>query len=343
MNRWIEQGREAVETIVAALLGIVIFAILQLPAPALSGAMVGVACLLALGRQASLHPWLRDLGMLLGGVTMGSMVTPEMLQGFQRYPVSLLLLTCSMAATMVVTQVFYRRIAGWDKATAFFASAPGALSAVLAVAADTKADLLKVTMAQSFRLFMLVAVLPSLVAQAGDVGSLAVISVATPLSLTLTLLAGAGFAILLQRVGMAAPWIFGGMMMSAILHGSAMVTGNPPSWLMQLGFGLVGIYIGTRFSRITRKLLLDAFTLSLGAFLLGLIVAMGFASLASFLAGVPFGQALVAFAPGGLEAMVILSIALGLDPLYVSLHHLTRFLAIGVLMQISVHWLQPDP
>ena len=46
----------------------------------------------------------------------------------------------------------------------------------------------------------------------------------------------------------------------------------------------------------------------------------------------PFAQALVAFSPGGLEAMSLLSIALGLDPLFVSAHHLARFILISVTL-----------
>ena len=65
---------------------------------------------------------------------------------------------------------------------------------------------------------------------------------------------------------------------------------------------------------------------------------MIFAWLASVLIGVPFGQALVAYAPGGLEAMIILGAALDLDPIYVGLHHLVRFFGIGLLIPFTVGW-----
>jgi hypothetical protein len=60
-----------------------------------------------------------------------------------------------------------------------------------------------------------------------------------------------------------------------------------------------------------------------------MLVATGFAAAAAFLSGVGLADALLAFAPGGLEAMMVLALVLGLDPLYVGTHHLARFLAIG--------------
>ncbi len=334
--------RAGSETLLAALAGIFVFNVAGLPAATLSGAMVGSAILLAAGRPIHLSGWIRDFGMLLGGLAMGSSVTPEMLNGLQRYPLSLVLFGLSVATMMIVIPIYLRRVAGWDRATAFFASAPGALTTVLAVAADTRADLLKVTMAQSLRLFMLVAVLPSVVAATGSAGAPLAHGIASGPALVLMIIGGGLIGYALMRLGMAAPWIFGGMVFSALLHGSALVVGDPPNWLLQIGFGIIGVFIGTRFSQITRKVLFSALAVSVVAFLIGLAISVIFALLASQLIGVPFGQALVAYAPGGLEAMIILGAALDLDPIFVGLHHLVRFFGIGLLIPFTVSWAQRD-
>jgi uncharacterized protein len=307
--------RTDVETLAAAGLGALAFTALGVPAAALSGAMVGGAALLAAGRSVSLAAPLRELGMLLSGVTMGAAVTPEMLEGLKRYPWSLAIFMASLATTVIATSAFLRRFGGWDRATAFFAAAPGALSSVLAVAADTRADLLKITMAQSFRLFVLVAFLPPIVVGAGTPVAVAARGAADAVSLAAMLVGGAAAALLLTRIGFAGPWIFGGMVVSAVLHATGLVAGDPPDWMQQLGFGLVGAFIATRFSQITRRLLATTLLMSLGAFMIGIGVAAAFAFAAASAAGVPFGQALVAFAPGGLEAMIVLGASLGLDPI----------------------------
>jgi uncharacterized protein len=328
------------ETVAAATVGMVLFSIIGLPAAALSGAMVGVALLLVLGRNVRLRSWLCNSGMLISGVSMGSAVTPEMLQGVHRYPVSLAIFAATLAGTMVLTQIFLRRYAGLDRFTAFFASAPGALSSVLAVASETKADIVTVTMVQSFRLFMLVAVLPSFVAASGGSGgSLAAFEIGIK-ELILILGGGGCVAMLLGRLGMAAPWIFGGMLVSAFAHGSGLVVGDVPENLMQAGFGLVGTYIGTRFSFITKAVFFRTLKVSFWAFLLGLCSAVLGALTAVWLTGISFGHALVAYAPGGLEAMIILGVALGLDPVYIGLHHLLRFFGIALLIPFAVGWLK---
>ncbi len=48
-------------------------------------------------------------------------------------------------------------------------------------------------------------------------------------------------------------------------------------------------------------------------------------------AGVRPAEAIVAFAPGGLEAMVVLGMAMGLDPLYLASHHVGRFVVIAAV------------
>ena len=62
--------------------------------------------------------------------------------------------------------------------------------------------------------------------------------------------------------------------------------------------------------------------------------------LAAWVSGVTFADSLVAFAPGGVEAMTMLALVLGLDPLYVGIHHLVRFIGIGLTVPFVVTWLQ---
>ena len=61
----------------------------------------------------------------------------------------------AMAAVMI-----YLRWAGWDREVSFFASALGAMSAVIAAATDAGVDVRKVVLVQSVRIFVLVAFLP---------------------------------------------------------------------------------------------------------------------------------------------------------------------------------------
>ncbi len=328
--------RRFAETALAAAGGALLFHVVGLPAPSLSGAMVGVALLLAAGRRAGMPAPIANAAMLMTGVAMGATVTPEMLGGVRQYPVSIAVFALSLACTILLTQAFLQRAGGWDRLTAFLAATPGALSSVLAVAAETRADMLRLTTVQSFRLFMLVAVLPSLVVATGDAQPPPPKPDATMAGLAAMAIAGVAVAAGMARIGMAAPWIFGGLLGAAMLHGSGLVVGDCPRWFAEAAFALVGVYIGCRFSGITWPSLRGALAMSVGALVIGLAVSLAAATLLNALTGLPLGMALVAFAPGGLEAMLALGASLGMDPIYVGLHHILRFFGIALLLPLAL-------
>ena len=53
----------------------------------------------------------------------------------------------------------------------------------------------------------------------------------------------------------------------------------------------------------------------------------------------PFGQLWLAYAPGGVEAMAAMALALHLDPAFVGAHHVLRILGLNL---ISPLWLRND-
>jgi uncharacterized membrane protein AbrB (regulator of aidB expression) len=59
------------------------------------------------------------------------------------------------------------RVAGWRRDDALLASVPGALSTVLAIAAERNAAVAAIVVVQSVRLFVIVALLPSVVVTIG--------------------------------------------------------------------------------------------------------------------------------------------------------------------------------
>lgn len=100
----------------------------------------------------------------------------------------------------------------------------------------------------------------------------------------------------------------------------------------------LGGWIGTRFIGfdwgLLHRTLIAAATSLLAAF-----AAASFAWLAAWLVNVSFAEALIAFAPGGLEAMTLMAFALRLDPLFVGAHHLARFFIISLALPLVARWL----
>lgn len=311
------------------------FAALGVPAGWLSGSMILVLLANSLRRLKPLRaPWF-DLTMLLSGTLIGSAATPEAVRATARYPGSIGLLLVALVVIMAVTGWYLRRRGGWSEPDATLASAPGALSAVLAIAVDRNADIPRIAIVQVFRLFVLVAAMPGVLVLSGLGGMTAgrgVVIVASPFDTALLLGCGLAAGLVFQRLRMTAPIIFGATLASALLHGTDVVHGGLPGEAAIFAFVLLGAMVAGRIATVDGPSLRKILPMALGAFVVSMLIAALFAWPAAWLAGVPYATALVAFAPGGLEAMAMLAFALGLDPLYVGAHHLVRFIAIGLIL-----------
>ena len=105
---------------------------------------------------------------------------------------------------------------------------------------------------------------------------------------------------------------------------------------------LIGAWVGVRFIGFDWGLFGRSAAAAVGSFLVAIAIAAAFAIAAGFTLGLPFAQTLLAFSPGGLEAMTLLAFALGIDPLYVGAHHLARYFMINVSLPFLVAWLRRD-
>lgn len=326
-------------TLASACAGGLIFALLRLPAPWLSGSLIGVVVLLALGFRPRLPDPLRDLGMVFAGAVTGSAITPEMIRAVGRYPASLVMLALTSVAVVIAGRLVLERGFGWDRRTALFATLPGALSAVIAAVSAIGGDMTRVVAVQAFRMFVLVALLPGVVFMAlgaSEVAGAGMIDAASfALMMTLALIVSLAFA----RLGIMAPFLLGGMAAAGILHVTGAIHGAPPMIVTDIAMLLVGAFAGSRFVLVEASVIRSLIVPGLAIFFVTTAIAAIGAVLTAWFFGLNLAETLVAFAPGGLEAMVMLGLALGLDPLYVSSHHVARFVAIAALVPVLARWI----
>jgi len=324
--------RRILPTLAGGVLGGAVFWLLGLPAPWLSGAMVGMVGVIRFGVEPYLPSFLRDVGMLLAGIVTGSAITPEMIGIISRYPASLVGLALTTWVIVQAGRATLTRGFGWDRETAFFASVPGALSVVIATAATRKVDMLRVAAIQAFRLFVLIAVLPSVVILSAPRVDVAPAPLLSAPAFAWVCGLGVVIALLFERFGVMAPFLLGGMVATGGLHVAGFVVGTTPDIVAGLAMLLVGIFAGSRFSALDGASLRALALPGIAVFLVTSAIAALGSLIVAFLIGLPLGMVLVAYAPGGLEAMVLLGLALGLDPLYVTAHHVGRFVMIAAAL-----------
>ena len=320
-------------TILIAAAGGTLAALMNLPAAWLSGAMMAVTAASLAGLDTRLPLRLVDVVFLGIGITLGGGVTPEVVAGIVTWPISLAGLALSVAACIYAVRAFLIHAAGWDRDTAFFSAVPGALSYVLAVASETRADIRKVAASQSIRVFLLVAVLPSVIVSVAPeplVPPLPI--VAPPLELPALVLAGGAVGLVFRRARVPAAWLTGGLAASAVLHGTGAVAGTLPTPVVIAAFVLLGALVGSRFSGTNVRFIARIGAASVGAFVVALAVAGAAAVAVAALVGAPLDQVIVAFAPGGLDAMTTLALALHMDSAFVAAHQLARFVGIALTL-----------
>lgn len=336
--------------IVVAALGGFLFDLAGIPAAWLSGSVVAVLLLGLAGYGQPLPRALADLALLISGAAMGAAVTPEAVAAIARYPQSLLALALAVLAITFGSSLWLIHVSGWRRDDAVLASVPGALSTVMAIAVDRNAAVATIAVVQSFRLLVLLTILPSVIVLAGGGAGLALagedVPMASPAGFAAVTLGGLALALLLERRRIAAPMLLGGALVSTVLHATGAAPGAVPDVFGTGALVLIGVFIGERFRFLDRLAFRRTIVAAAGSFAIGMALSALFAALAARLAGVGLSDALVAFAPGGLEGMVVLGLVLGLDPLYIGVHHLARALGIGLALPFAMTWLgrsKPGP
>ncbi|HEY8581155.1 MAG TPA: AbrB family transcriptional regulator [Beijerinckiaceae bacterium] len=330
-------------TIAVGCVGSAGFLWLGVPGGAISGAMVAVTLMTVGGLAARIEGPLRLAAMIASGVTLGAAVTPETLRGVVTYPLSLLIMTAAVVATTLFGTLFLTLVSGWSKSTALLASSPGAFAYILAVAPTLKADVPRIVVVQMFRVLVLMAVLPLLVVEVATPAATPPLKPQDSWALVVLMLALGGVGgFVFDRLKIAGGVFFGAMMVSAVFHGAGFAEGRLPTPVALFGQVLIGCWTGSRFVGFDWSRFPRLAGSAIASIAIGILTATAFAFLAAKVAHTSFGAAMVAFAPGALEAMTMLAFAIGFDPLYVGVHHLARFMMLNMAMPFIVRfWLQP--
>ena len=336
--------RRAAETLLLAGAGGAALGLAGFPAGWLSGAMLSVGIAALAKRPVLIPDPLARVTYILTGASLGGAVTPETLYRMGTWPASLALLALAMVLLTVAVTTYLIHVHRWDRGSALLAAYPGALATSLVLAAENGADVRAVAVVQTVRVFVLALVLPLALAALG-LGEPAA-PVATPATwshpgqLLLLVVVSTAAALIAHRVRFPGGLIFGAMIASAVLHGAGLVTVTLPPAVTIAAFVALGGLTGTRFANTDLRLLRSLAGAALGAVLIGAAVAVSFAALATVALSLKLGDAVIAYAPGAIDAMMILALALHLDPVFVGAHHVARFLLVLVTMPLVVRFMQ---
>jgi len=340
--------RRLAETLVFAAAGGLTFGLVGIPAGYLSGSILMVAAAALAGRPMLIPTPLMRVLMVLIGISLGSVVMPETLHGMATYPLSIAALVLATVLISLGGTAYLRAVHGWNTTTAYLAAVPGGLSQVLSIALELDADVRAIAIVQSTRVVIVAVGLPAGLAAFGLVGPAPVAAAAAlktfPFGeLAILVAASATAATLAFRLRFPGGLMFGAMITSAVLHGSGLIHVAMPWWVtysVMIGFGAV---TGSRFANTPVRLLLHYIGAAVGSFAVAVaitaVVAIGLVSLAAL----PIAEVMIAFAPGAVDAMMLLALALHLNPVYVGAHHLVRIFFVLSMPFIARRAASPKP
>src|SRR3984893_17809065 len=230
------------ETLAIGSAGGLLFVWANRPGGLISGGMIATGAAALAGRPLGVPAHITQTVLVLLGISIGSVVSRELIQHVGAYPLTIGLLALATFCTTFGSSFYLQRVHGWDRTSAFLAGSPGALSQITMLAIEKGADVSAIAVVQTMRVIMLTAALPLLLALSGITPSplpAMATAIASPLELVGLIGASVAAALVLRLAKFPASWMFGAMIGSSVLHGGGLIEGGLPPWMRAVA--LVGI------------------------------------------------------------------------------------------------------
>ncbi|GAK41198.1 hypothetical protein TCA2_3689 [Paenibacillus sp. TCA20] len=334
-------------TLLTALLGGWVFALLHIPLSWLLGPMVFV--LIGSSKWAAQFEWnasLRNTGMIIVAYTMGLSFTLSAIKEITRHLPTMLLMTVLLLLLCAGMAVILSRLTRTDFLTMLMGSIPGGLSQVVTLAEETKGvNVTIVTVMQVIRLFTIIISVPALlfspiIGQTHEHSG----SDGAGLSEGAAAIMGSGQSIILNYglyavVCIVCAWgakqlkfptapLLGPMIGTALLQMTGLIGPILPPAAINGAQVLIGAYLGLLLKpgQFTQRF--KILSLSITSSLLLVTGAAILSFLLSVFSSVSLPTALLSLAPGGMDQMSIMAHEIGADLSIVAVYQLFRLLFI---------------
>ncbi len=336
------------ETLLIAAVGGALFTWIGFPAGLISGSLLSVAAAALAGRPLTVPAPLSRVISVLVGISLGAVATPETLKGLAAFPISIAVLLVATVVMTAATTAYLRLVHSWPLQSALFGASPGALAQVMMLAAEYRADLRAIAIVQVMRVVILTVGIPAGLAYFGLTAtgaflpkSSAGISSISELAILVGLSTAA--AVALQAIKFPGGLMFGAMLASAMLHGTGTIEAVLPWWAVAAAVIGIGAVTGSRFANTDPITLLRYLGAALGSFAVAISVASVFVLVLTAFFPLRIADVVVAYAPGAQDTMMVLALALHLDPIFVGAHHLSRYMLVSLFIPVLGKWLGPPP
>ena len=312
-----------------------LFFFIGMPLPWMMGAAVFATIGALSGARIGVWPRLREIMLVVLGVLLGSSFSPALLEAIPRWSGSIAMLMVLTFASGFVAYLFFRKIAGYDRTTAFFCGVPGGLAEMIAVGTAMGGDDRKISLAHAVRILVVIMTVPIWFrihdgVQPGSGLDVHFTDVAL-IDYGILIACGVIGAPLGALIRLPAAAMLGPMILSALAHYFGLTGSRPPGELVAAAQIVIGTAIGCRFIGVHVREVWRSLGMSVGGGLIGVGMAVIFTLIATQIIDLPMPALLLSFSPGGVAEMSLVALALHVDTAMVAAHHLFRIFFVVVL------------
>lgn len=304
-----------------------------IPLPWMLGPFFVFAALSASGRSFLLLPFGREVAQVAVGLAIGLRFTAASIVALSLLLPEMMLATLYLIIVTTLAAGLFKRLAGVDPVTAFFATAAGGVADMAIIAQKFGGVPSSVAVVHAMRVSMVVAVTPFIVlAVTGEFASSGVQTAAVPGN-GLALVAALAFAALvawsLRPTPLPNPWLVGPILAGMFLGITGLYELAVPGWLITIAQILLGVWLGCQFRRnLLTKLPRVTASAVVVAGLLVLAALMGALAMSS-MSSLPYTTAFLALAPAAVTEMVLIAKVMNLDAETVAAFHVMRILIVS--------------
>jgi membrane AbrB-like protein len=308
------------------------------PSPYLFAALlIGLIRALTIAQPLELPRKVFVAAQAVTGVTLGTYLQRSSLHVLADDWLAVALVSLATLGISLAAGGILARLTILDRPTAALGMIAGGASGIVGMSDDLGGDDRLVAFMQYLRVFVVVLVTPALVgvifpgAHAGSVPTTGpLLGTATAWLLTI------GIAIAGQAIPLPARALMGPMLIAGALTLSGVSDFTPPPLLRETAFGVIGLYIGLRFTAQTLRAvgrLLVPVAVSIVALL---VACFGLAIMLNATTSVSLEDAYLATTPGGLYAVLAIAFGAGANTTFIVAVQSLRVLVMVVLAPLAV-------
>ena len=315
-----------IATVALAITGAIVANAVSIPLPWMLGPLFTCLALSAWGAPVQMPKAPQPYFRAILGVAIGANFTPEIIERIGGIGFSLAFLPFYVAFVVFICYQVLHRLLRLDKITALFGSIPGGLIEMILMGSRLGGNTRSLVLLHATRVAIVVTTasmatrfIDTLGAQPFHPQPMFEPLADLPAVIVIGLVGLWGA----RRLGGPGASVIGPIAVSAVLHGTGLISAHPLYILIMAAQITIGAGLGAQFRNVTMVELFGPIFAGVVSTLVSFIpLVMAVVILAQF--GLSPLSVLLAYSPGGQAEMNILALAVGADIAFISTHHITR-------------------